>query len=80
MVRSQRKERNKSMQQKWENLDPTLKVFIYLSVSTILSEILIDLGNLKQTLLVRISAQLINLAIVFIEKDLVPVLKRKLKK
>jgi len=68
------------MQQKWENLDPTLKVFIYLSVSTILSEILIDLGNLKQTLLVRISAQLINLAIVFIEKDLVPVLKRKLKK
>ena len=80
MVRSQRKERNKSMQQKWENLDPTLKVFIYLSVSTILSEILIDLGNLKQTLLVRISAQLINLAIVFIEKDLVPALKRKLKK
>lgn len=68
------------MQQKWENLDPTLKVFIYLSISTILSEILIDLGNLEQTLLVRISAQLINLAIVFIEKDLVPALKRKLKK
>lgn len=80
MVQSQRKERNKSMQQKWENLDPTLKVFIYLSISTILSEILIDLGNLEQTLLVRISAQLINLAIVFIEKDLVPALKRKLKK
>ncbi len=68
------------MQQKWENLDPTLKVFIYLAISTILSEILIDLGNLKQTLLVRISAQLINLAIVFIEKDFVPALKRKLKK
>lgn len=68
------------MQEKWENLDPTLKVFIYLAISTILSEILIDLGNLKQTLLVRISAQLINLAIVFIEKDLVPALKRKLKK
>lgn len=68
------------MQQKWENLDSTLKVFIYLSISTILSEILIDLGNLKQTLLVRISAQLINLAIVFIEKDLIPALKRKLKK
>lgn len=80
MVQNQRKERNKFMQQKWENLDSTLKVFIYLSISTILSEILIDLGNLKQTLLVRISAQLINLAIVFIEKDLVPVLKRKLKK
>lgn len=68
------------MQEKWENLDPTLKVFIYLAISTILSEILIDLGNLKQTLLVRISAQLINLAIVFIEKDFVPALKRKLKK
>ena len=68
------------MQEKWENLDPTLKVFIYLAISTILSEILIDLGNLEQTLLVRISAQLINLAIVFIEKDLVPALKRKLKK
>jgi len=80
MVQNQRKGKNKFMQQKWENLDPTLKVFIYLSISTILSEILIDLGNLKQTLLVRISAQLINLAIVFIEKDLVPVLKRKLKK
>jgi len=80
MVRSQRKGRNKFMQQKWENLDSTLKVFIYLSISTILSEILIDLGNLKQTLLVRISAQLINLAIVFIEKDLIPALKRKLKK
>jgi len=80
MVQSQRKGRNKFMQQKWENLDSTLKVFIYLSISTILSEILIDLGNLKQTLLVRISAQLINLAIVFIEKDLIPALKRKLKK
>lgn len=68
------------MEQKWENLNPTIKVFIYLSVSTALSEILLDLTNSKQTLFVRIGAQLINLAIVFIEKDLVPPLRKRFKK
>lgn len=68
------------MEQKWENLNPTVKVFIYLSVSTALSEILLDLTNSKQTLFVRIGAQLINLAIVFIEKDLVPPLRKRFKK
>jgi hypothetical protein len=53
----------------WEEMPKTAKVFVYLAVSTILAELLIELGGLEQTFLVRITAQLINLGLVFIEQS-----------
>jgi hypothetical protein len=52
----------------YESLPKTVKVFGYLALSTILAELLIELGGLEQTFLVRISAQLINLGLVFAEQ------------
>jgi hypothetical protein len=53
----------------YESLPKTVKVFGYLALSTILAELLIELGGLEQTFLVRITAQLINLGLVFIEQS-----------
>jgi hypothetical protein len=52
----------------YESLPKTVKVFGYLALSTILAELLIELRGLEQTFLVRISAQLINLGLVFAEQ------------
>jgi hypothetical protein len=52
----------------YESLPKTVKVFGYLALSTILAELLIELGGLEQTFLVRITAQLINLGLVFAEQ------------
>lgn len=63
----------------WNELPKTVKVFFYLALSTILAEVAIELGSLEQTLVIRILAQLINLAIVFLEES-VPAIRRKLSK
>ena len=63
----------------WENLPKTLKVFCFIALSTILSELAIELGGLEQTFLIRISAQLINLGLVGVEES-VPAIKSRLKK
>ena len=55
------------MKKFWEELNKPTKVLSYLVVSTILSEVLIELGNFDKTFIVRISAQLINLALVTLE-------------
>lgn len=54
----------------WNELPKTIKVFFYLALSTILSELAIELGGLEQTFLIRILAQLINLGIVFLEESI----------
>lgn len=51
----------------WEALNKPTKVFIYLAVSTILSELLIELGGLDKTFFVRVTAQIINLLLVLLE-------------
>lgn len=61
----------------WNNLPKTVKVFFYLALSTILAEVLIELNAIEQTLLVRISAQLINLVIVFLQ-EAIPEARRRL--
>lgn len=64
----------------WNNEMPkTLKVFFYLVVSIILSETLIELGNIEQGFIVRVSAQIINLILVFLEES-IPAVKKKFKK
>lgn len=63
----------------WNNLPKTAKVFCYIAVSYILSEALIEIGKFEQTFLIRVSAQLINLTIVFIG-DLVTEIKSRLEK
>lgn len=63
----------------WNELPKTVKVFFYLAGSTILAEILIELGALEQTVIVRVLAQLINLGVVFLEES-VPSVKTRLKK
>lgn len=55
------------MKKFWEELNKPTKVLGYLVVSTILSEVLIELGNFDKTFIVRISAQLINLVLVTLE-------------
>jgi len=68
------------MKKIWEEMNSTLKVLIYLIVSTILGEILIELGGFEQVFLVRVSAQIVNLVLVFIEKEAIPAVKERLKK
>ena len=64
----------------WNNkLPKTLKVFVYSSVSIILSEILIELGNINQVFIVRVLAQIINLALVFVG-EAIPEVKKRLSK
>ena len=67
----------KKIKEIWDNLPKTLKVFVYMAVSYILSEGLIEIGKFEQTFLIRVSAQLINLALVFIG-DLVTEIKARL--
>lgn len=71
--------RIKAFKNLWNSLPKTVKVFVYLSVSIILSETLIELGGLEQGLLVRILAQVINLGLVLL-KESVPAIKAKLMK
>ena len=78
----QKPERSKDMNRitkLWENLPKTIKVFCFLALSTLLSELAIELGVLSQTFLVRISAQLINLLLVGLEQG-VPEIKARLSK
>lgn len=63
----------------WESLSKPTKVFFYLAVSTILSEVLVELGNLDRTFIVRVSAQLINLVLVVLETGVTGI-KTRLKK
>lgn len=60
----------------WDRLPKTIKVFFYLSVSTIFAEILIELKAVEQTLIVRILAQIINLAIVALQES-IPAIREK---
>jgi len=61
----------------WNNsLSKTVKVFFYLAGSIILSEILIELGNIDQGFIVRVLAQIINLVLVFVEEAIPEVKKR----
>lgn len=69
----------KAVKETWESLPKTIKVFCYIVVSIILSETLIELGNLERTYFVRVLSQIINLAIVFI-KEAVPEVKKRLSK
>jgi len=78
----QKPERSKDMNRitkLWENLPKTLKVFCFLALSTILSELVIELGGLEQTFLIRTLAQIINLGLVGVEES-VPAIKSRLKK
>jgi len=68
----------KKIKEIWDALPKTIKVFFYISISIILSELLIELGNLEETFIVRVLAQIINLIIVFLE-ELVPEVKEKMK-
>ena len=69
----------KKVIKKWNKLPKSVKVFFYMVLSTILAEGLIELGSLEQSFVIRILAQVINLAIVLIE-DVEPIIKAKLKK
>lgn len=63
-----------------EDLPKTIKVFFYLVVSIILSELLIEIGNVQsQGFIIRVLAQIINLVLVFLEET-VPEVKKRIKK
>ena len=64
------------IQNLWNSLPKTLKVFFYIALSIILSESAIELFTLEQTFVVRILAQLINLGLVFINEAIPEVKKR----
>jgi len=61
----------------WESMPKTVKVFFYLVISIILSETLIEIGNLERTFIIRISAQIINLILVYLG-EVVPEVKNRL--
>ena len=56
----------KKIQEVWDNLPKSAKVLVYMIISFILSEGLIEIGKFEQTFLIRVSAQIINLLLVFI--------------
>jgi len=60
----------------WESLPKTVKVFVYMVVSTILAESLIELGGFKQVFIIRVLAQVINLLLVLV-KDLIDFSKKR---
>ena len=62
----------------FDKLPKTIKVFGYLAISTILAEVLIELKAVEQSLMIRILAQLINLAIVFLQ-EAIPAVRERLK-
>lgn len=67
------------LKQAWSNLPKTAKVLIYVIISTILAELLIELGGMDQTFFVRAGAQIINVLIVFLQES-VPSVRNRLKK
>ena len=62
----------------WALLPKTAKVFLYIAFSVLLAELAIELGNFEQTFFVRFLAQVINLALVFLQ-EAVPAIKERLK-
>jgi hypothetical protein len=58
----------------WDSLPKSARVLIYVSISTILAEAIIEIGKFEQTFFIRVLAQLINLGIVFIQ-DLITEIK-----
>lgn len=62
-----------------EKLPKTVKVFFYIAISIVLSEALIEIGGFKQTFIIRILAQIINLVIVFLQET-IPEVKNRLAK
>ena len=64
------------IQEVWDSLPKSAKVLVYMIVSFILSEGLIEIGKFEQTFLIRVSAQIINLLLVFIV-DLVKEVKAR---
>ena len=62
------------IQKLWDSLPKSAKVLVYMIISFILSEGLIEIGKFEQTFLIRVSAQIINLLLVFIV-DLVKEIK-----
>ena len=66
------------MIEKFDKLPKTIKVFFYITISIVLSEALIELANIQQTFLIRISAQLVNVLIVFLQES-VPAVRQRIK-
>lgn len=60
----------------WEALPKTAKVFFYVAVSFILSEIAVELGAFDEIFIPRVLGGLINIALVFIEEAVPEVRKR----
>ena len=67
------------MKEFYEKLPKTVKVFFYIAISIVLSELVIELGHFEETFIIRVLAQVINLVIVFLE-EAVPEVKNRLKK
>ena len=63
----------------WNKLPKTAKVFVYIAISMVLSEVVVELGNMEDAFLVRISAGIINLLLVFLQES-VPAVRAKLSK
>ena len=62
------------IKERWEALPKVIKVFCYIALSEVLAELLIELTGIEQTFIIRASARVINLAIVFME-DSVPAIR-----
>ena len=63
----------------WNKLPKTLKVLVYVIISTILAELLIELGGMEQSFFIRAGAQIVNVLIVFLQ-ELIPAVRAKLGK
>ena len=63
----------------WNKLPKTLKVLVYVIISTILAELLIELAVIEQTFFVRAGAQIVNVLIVFLQES-IPAARAKLGK
>ena len=63
----------------WALLPKTGKVLLYVIISTILAEVLIELGGMEQIFFVRVSAQVVNVLIVFLQET-VPAVRDRLTK
>lgn len=64
------------LKQFWGTLPKTAKVFVYLAVSTLLSEWLIELRAMEPTMWVRYLVQIINLLIVLLQESVPAVAAR----
>ena len=63
----------------WNKLPKTAKVLVYVIISTILAELLIELGGMEQSFFIRAGAQIVNVLIVFLQ-ELIPTVRAKLNK